>query len=321
MIHWSEPYAALTPEDGEDGLDETYYGFYPFAAGGVQMGFLNTMSYVSNEMGVRLVYSRNGKTWHHLNKRQPFLTPRGEGHWDAYMATITHEPIRVGDELFIYHGGSSNHHDWWISGAREGLDVPEVTDPDGVNYALGLAKLRVGRVRLSGRRPHAARHPGDAASDLGGAAAEGQPAMLRRGARSPRKSSISATGSSPASAVRSATSFGGIRSNTPSPGTAGPRCRPCPRRLLPTRRPSSSDSARSDSSWRRPNCTRSPWPDKCRRQRLWTAADPPGCRIFNAGGAGRVDSPPKPPGAASCRQSNLPGTSYWSSATLAFNGR
>ena len=25
----------------------------------------------------------------------------------------------------------------------EGLDVPEVTDPDGVNYALGLAKLRV----------------------------------------------------------------------------------------------------------------------------------------------------------------------------------
>ena len=143
MIHWSEPYAALTPEDGEDGLDETYYGFYPFAAGGVQMGFLNTMSYVSNEMGVRLVYSRNGKTWHHLNKRQPFLTPRGEGHWDAYMATITHEPIRVGDELFIYHGGSSNHHDWWISGAREGLDVPEVTDPDGVNYALGLAKLRV----------------------------------------------------------------------------------------------------------------------------------------------------------------------------------
>ena len=46
MIHWSEPYAALTPEDGEDDLDETYYGFYPFPAGGVQMGFLNTMSYV-----------------------------------------------------------------------------------------------------------------------------------------------------------------------------------------------------------------------------------------------------------------------------------
>ena len=77
MIHWSEPYAALTPEDGEDELDETYYGFYPFPAGGVQMGFLNTMSYVSNEMRVRLVYSRNGKNWHHLNKRQPFFsTPR-----------------------------------------------------------------------------------------------------------------------------------------------------------------------------------------------------------------------------------------------------
>ncbi len=133
----------MTPEDGEDDLDETYYGFYPFPAGGVQMGFVNTMSYVSNEMRVRLVYSRNGKNWHHLNKRQPFLAPRGEGHWDAFMVTITHNPIRVGDELFIYHGGASNHHDWWILGDREGLDVPEVTDPDGVNYALGLAKLRV----------------------------------------------------------------------------------------------------------------------------------------------------------------------------------
>ena len=143
MIHWSEPYAVLTPEDGEDGLDETYYGFYPFPVGGVRLGFLNTMSYVSNEIEVRLVYSRNGKTWRHLNKRRPFLAPRGEGHWDSYMATITHDPIRVGDELYIYHGGASNHHDWWISGAREGLDVPEVTEHDGVNYALGLAKLRV----------------------------------------------------------------------------------------------------------------------------------------------------------------------------------
>ena len=101
------------------------------------------MSYVSNEIEVRLVYSRDGKTWRHLNKRQPFLAPRGEGHWDSYMSTITHDPIRVGDELYIYHGGASNHHDWWISGARERLDVPEVTEPDGVNYALGLAKLRV----------------------------------------------------------------------------------------------------------------------------------------------------------------------------------
>jgi len=49
----------------------------------------------------------------------------------------------VGDELFVFHGGSSNHHDWWITGAREGLDVPEAHDQRHVNYALGLAKLRV----------------------------------------------------------------------------------------------------------------------------------------------------------------------------------
>ncbi len=142
MIHWSEPYAALTPEDGEDGLDETYYGFCQFPAGSVQLGFLNTMSYVSNTIRTSLVYSRDGKAWRHLNNRRSFLEPSGEGKWDAYMVSISHEPLEVGDEFYIYHGGSSNHHDWWITGAREGLRAPEARDINKVNYAMGLAKLR-----------------------------------------------------------------------------------------------------------------------------------------------------------------------------------
>jgi hypothetical protein len=96
-----------------------------------------------------------------LNKRQPFLVPQGEGKWDAYMVTISHGPIEVGNELYIYYGGATNHHDWWITGAREGLQVPEVsigtwggTDNPKVNYALGLAKLRLdGFVSLDARAP------------------------------------------------------------------------------------------------------------------------------------------------------------------------
>ena len=143
MIHWSEPYAILTPEDGRDGLDETFYGLCQYAVGSVTLGFLNTMSYVPNTMNVRLVYSRDGKNWHHLNKRQPLLAPSGKETWDQYMVTIPSKPIEVGDELWIYHGGANNHHDWWCTGAREGVKAPEATDISKVNYGLGLAKLRL----------------------------------------------------------------------------------------------------------------------------------------------------------------------------------
>lgn len=154
LIHWSEPYSILTPEDGEDGLDETFYGFCQFSVGSIMMGFLPIFDYVSNTMRSRLAYSRDGKTWYHLNKRQPFLVPRGDDKWDANMVTLSHGPIEVDDELYIYFGGASNHHDWWMTGAREGLPVPEATDRSKVNYALGLAKLRLdGFVSLDAKAP------------------------------------------------------------------------------------------------------------------------------------------------------------------------
>ena len=143
FIHWSEPYSILTPIDGEDNLDETFYGLRQFRIGCVRLGFLNIFNYVSNTMSVQLVYSRDGKKWYHLNKRQPFLAPQGKGYWDEFMVTITSQPIEVGNELYIYFGGSSNHHDWFITGKREGLTVPEAHDITKVNYGLGLVKLRI----------------------------------------------------------------------------------------------------------------------------------------------------------------------------------
>jgi hypothetical protein len=143
MIHWTEPYPILSFEDGEDGLDECFYGLCRYPCGSVALGFLNIYNYVPNTMCVKLVYSRNGKTWEHLNNRQVFLAPGGEGTWDAYMNTIPSKPVEVGDEIYVYHGGARNHHDWWITGAREGIDAPEATDMTQVAYALGLAKLRL----------------------------------------------------------------------------------------------------------------------------------------------------------------------------------
>lgn len=155
MIHWSRPYPIMVPEDGCDGLDETFYGMSQYRVGGAVIGFLNIFNYVSNTVGVKLVYSRDGKTWHHLNNRKPFIERGGPGDWDEFITAIPSRPIEHGDELFVYYGGARNHHDWWFIGGVEGLDVPEATDLDRVDYGIGLARMRLdGFVSLdAGVRP------------------------------------------------------------------------------------------------------------------------------------------------------------------------
>ena len=143
MLHWSEPYVVMSPTEDAADLDETYYGLCQFAAGNLRLGLMTTFHYVRNTQRVLLVYSRDGKNWRQLNGGQPFLEASGEGAWDSCSIMATSKPIVVGDELYIYHGGASCHHDWWITGKEEGLKVPEATDLDRARFGLGLAKLRL----------------------------------------------------------------------------------------------------------------------------------------------------------------------------------
>jgi hypothetical protein len=58
------------------------------------------------------------------------------------MVELTNDPLEMGDELWLYYGGSGfGHHDWYINGFVEGLDVPEVKDVTKVGFFLGLAKF------------------------------------------------------------------------------------------------------------------------------------------------------------------------------------
>jgi len=59
------------------------------------------------------------------------------------MVVIPTAPIVKDDEIYIFYGGSKNHHDWWMTGVAEGLDCPEATDRSHVGYYLCLAKLRL----------------------------------------------------------------------------------------------------------------------------------------------------------------------------------
>ena len=141
LIHWSNPQCILTPDEDIDNLDETYYGMVQVRMGQGYLGFLNTIREVPNTLSVRLVYSRDGWHWFHLNKRQPWLVC-GEDSWDRCMVNVSSPPIPVGDELYVYYGGARNHHDWWVSGLKEKLDVPEAHSLDEVGYGLGLARMR-----------------------------------------------------------------------------------------------------------------------------------------------------------------------------------
>ena len=142
FVNWSEPIVVAAADDVEDNLDESFYGMCQFKVGTVYLATVGVFRYVENEMEAQLLISRDGTRWGRTNKRQPFLAPRGEGSWDAHMVSMVSPPIDMGDELWFYHGGTNYHHDWWIFGAVDGIDHPEVRDPHGGSWGLGLATLR-----------------------------------------------------------------------------------------------------------------------------------------------------------------------------------
>ena len=142
FIHWSEPVLVAAPDDDEDNLDESFYGMAQYKLGTVHLATVAVLRGVENEMDVQLMVSRDGTRWSRTNKRQPFLAPRGDGHWDGHMVSMVSPPIDVGDETWFYHGGTDFHHDWWMFGKAEGLDHPEAWSALGGSWGLGLATLR-----------------------------------------------------------------------------------------------------------------------------------------------------------------------------------
>ena len=147
LIHWNEPYLVFTTDDEEDNLDDSLYTLTSWPASPsnseiLSLGLVNVFHSVENVMDVQLVFSRDGRTWQRMAQRQPILERGEPGTWDCGFVGVTTPPIRVGDELWIYYGGSNAHHDWWITGLREGLDVPEARDLSMVRHGLGLARLR-----------------------------------------------------------------------------------------------------------------------------------------------------------------------------------
>jgi hypothetical protein len=96
-------------------------------------------------MDVELLHCRDGRHWNRFAQHHR-LIPRGaEESYDHLMVEFSTVPLTVGDETWIYYGGNKVHHDWWIFGGPEGLDVPEAHDPSFAQngHHLCLATLRL----------------------------------------------------------------------------------------------------------------------------------------------------------------------------------
>jgi hypothetical protein len=145
-LEWSEPELVFAP-DQNDNLQDGHYGFVSWRVGDLHLGILNILHQVDNTLDGELLYSRDGHDWKRFPNRQP-LIPRGPaGSYDHLLVECPTSPIVVGDEIWLYYGGNNVHHDWWIFGGPEGLDVPEARDP---SYAQNGHHLCLATLRLDG---------------------------------------------------------------------------------------------------------------------------------------------------------------------------
>ena len=145
LLHWTNLQPLVVPDDQLDNIDDAFYGMTQFRVGNNWVGFLHVLHMTENTLDVQLLFSRDGTHFQRVQPGQPWLETGSPGSWDELMVNIYGAPVTVDDEIYLYYGGSNNHHDWWITGARENLDVPEGRDLSQVNYSLGLARIKVDR--------------------------------------------------------------------------------------------------------------------------------------------------------------------------------
>lgn len=132
LIHWSPPRFMIYP-DRLDPNDRQIYCHTGYVHESMWIGILTAMRYHVTgwkQTELQLTYSRDGRHWLRPQHREAFIPLGGGDSWEAdYSVSAFTAPVLVGDELFIYYGGSRNP-------ARD--KRPESDWP----IDLGLARLR-----------------------------------------------------------------------------------------------------------------------------------------------------------------------------------
>lgn len=69
---------------------------------------------------VRLAVSRDGIKFRRAGGRKPFMSMGPAGRFDSKFVWAMPDPVRIGDELWIYYVGSNRDHDGYVDTAAEG---------------------------------------------------------------------------------------------------------------------------------------------------------------------------------------------------------
>ena len=143
VLNWPVLQESIVPDDILDNLDDEFYGLVRFRIGDLWLGLMPIFHRTHNTQDLHLLYSRDGFTWHRVDRTKPFIANAPEGAWDCYMSEMGTAPILFEDEIRFYYGGANVHHDWWMFGESEGIEHPEARPGwGGGETALGLATLR-----------------------------------------------------------------------------------------------------------------------------------------------------------------------------------
>ena len=147
---WTPRVTIVEPDEHDPPQDHEFYGMSSMAYRGFRIGFLSIFHTLEegwiaanqiedwmppwmNQMDIQLTYSADGRDWQRAGNREPILTCGPDGSFDSGCVYPCHAPIVVGDETWLYYGGSNKLHG---EPPRDGAPI---------RRAIGLAKIRKDR--------------------------------------------------------------------------------------------------------------------------------------------------------------------------------
>jgi len=132
LIHWTDEQVVLEADEQDLATHETPGGYPPVDFYGAAVSKYDEAEdvyimlaqafwhwqrrpkkagWAPATMDVRLCASRDGKTFHRLGERRTFIRLGWEGSFDSKTVWAMPNPVRVGDELWVYYVGTNRDHD------------------------------------------------------------------------------------------------------------------------------------------------------------------------------------------------------------------
>ena len=124
---WTPRQIIVEPDAQDPPQDYEFYGMSSLAYRDFRIGLLSVfhtlherwiaqnqieawMPEWMNQMDIQLTYSKDGQIWHRVGNRERILVCGPRGSFDSGSVYPPHAPFVVGEEIWVYYGGSNELH-------------------------------------------------------------------------------------------------------------------------------------------------------------------------------------------------------------------